>query len=132
MSGTLLVPKTDYPFGRRPIVGYAVGTHGMGDTVRPLHQHERGPRGGAGPHQPLPAEGFRRRGHRLRGARHAGTHTYMGGDLPGPRAVLDSVRAAMRVPDARLSADAPVAIMGYSQGGSSAAWAGTTPVLLRS
>src|SRR3954454_13318907 len=27
VSGTLLVPKTSYPLGRRPIAGYAVGTH---------------------------------------------------------------------------------------------------------
>jgi predicted esterase len=40
VSSTVLVPTTPYP-GRRPVVGYAVGTHGLGDdsTVPILMQH---------------------------------------------------------------------------------------------
>jgi hypothetical protein len=35
VSGTLLVPKARYPLGARPIVGYATGTHGLGDQCAP-------------------------------------------------------------------------------------------------
>lgn len=37
VSGTVLVPTTAYP-GRRPLVGYAVGTHGLGDDCAPSHE----------------------------------------------------------------------------------------------
>jgi pimeloyl-ACP methyl ester carboxylesterase len=51
-----------------------------------------------------------------------GDHTYMAGISQG-QAVLDAIRAASRVPGANLPAGGPVVIMGYSQGGASAAWA---------
>ena len=39
-------------------------------------------------------------------------------------ALMDTVRAAQRLPDAGLSKDAPVVFRGYSQGGGAAMWAG--------
>ena len=51
-----------------------------------------------------------------------GPHTYMVGQSQG-RAVLDIVRAAQRLPGTGLSTQAPVGIMGYSQGGAGAGWA---------
>ncbi|MEV4066533.1 lipase family protein [Nonomuraea dietziae] len=122
VSGTLLVPKTDYPFGRRPIVGYAVGTHGMGDQCAPSTSMNEGREAELALISLFLLKGFAVAVTDYEGLGTPGTHTYMAGISQG-QAVLDSVRAAMRVPDARLSADAPVAIMGYSQGGSSAAWA---------
>lgn len=52
-----------------------------------------------------------------------GEHTYAVGRSEG-HAVLDAVRAAIRLPGSGLSAQAPVAVMGYSQGGGAAVWAG--------
>lgn len=37
--------------------------------------------------------------------------------------MLDAARAAERLPEAGLSADTPVGIMGYSQGGQASSWA---------
>ncbi|CAM5620641.1 Lipase OS=Streptomyces antimycoticus OX=68175 GN=SSPO_046110 PE=3 SV=1 [Streptomyces antimycoticus] len=51
-----------------------------------------------------------------------GDHTYTAGRSEG-HAVLDAARAAQRLPAAGLSPDAPVGIMGYSQGGQAAGWA---------
>jgi pimeloyl-ACP methyl ester carboxylesterase len=39
------------------------------------------------------------------------------------RVALDVLRAALRLPEAGLSPEAPIALMGYSQGGASAGWA---------
>lgn len=52
-----------------------------------------------------------------------GTHTYMVGPAQG-RAVLDVARAAQRLPGTGLARTGPVGIMGYSQGGGAAGWAG--------
>jgi pimeloyl-ACP methyl ester carboxylesterase len=51
-----------------------------------------------------------------------GGHTYMVGQTNG-RTVLDAARAALRLSGAGLSTNAPVGIVGYSQGGQSAGWA---------
>lgn len=51
-----------------------------------------------------------------------GKHTYNVGRSEG-HAVLDVVRAAQRLPGAHLSGVAPVAVVGYSQGGFAAGWA---------
>ncbi len=52
-----------------------------------------------------------------------GTHTYAIKDSAG-HAVLDVVRAAMRLSSAGLSTSAPVVIWGYSEGGQAATAAG--------
>jgi hypothetical protein len=59
---------------------------------------------------------------------------YQGLGVPGPatyiagrseaHVALDALRAAQRVPEARLSSRAPSVVWGYSQGGSAAAWTG--------
>ncbi|MGD8910975.1 MAG: lipase family protein, partial [Chromatiales bacterium] len=49
-------------------------------------------------------------------------HTYMVGQSQG-RVVLDMARAAQRLAKAGLSADAPVGLIGYSQGGAATGWA---------
>lgn len=122
VSGTLLVPTASYPLGRRPIAGYAVGTHGMGDQCAPSAAMENGTEAELALMSLMLLKGWAVAVTDYEGLGTPGDHTYMAGVSQG-HAVLDSIRAAVRVPDANLSDAAPVVIMGYSQGGASAAWA---------
>lgn len=122
VSGTLLVPKASYPLGRRPIIGYAVGTHGLGDQCAPSVSMSQGTEAELALVSLFLLKGFAVAITDYEGLGTPGEHTYMVGISQG-HAVLDSIRAATRVPGAGLSDRAPVAVMGYSQGGASAAWA---------
>lgn len=122
VSGTLLVPRSAYSGGARPIVGYAVGTHGLGDQCAPSAAMARGAEAELAIIGLMLLKGWAVAVTDYEGLGTPGDHTYMVGASQG-HAVLDSIRAAMRVPGAGLSESAPVVVMGYSQGGSSAAWA---------
>ncbi|MEU0571371.1 lipase family protein [Nonomuraea sp. NPDC005983] len=122
VSGTLLVPKAPYALGRRPIIGYAVGTHGLGDQCAPSVSMSQGREAELALVSLFLLKGFAVAITDYEGLGTPGQHTYMAGVSQG-HAVLDSIRAATRVSGAGLSAQAPVAVVGYSQGGASAAWA---------
>lgn len=122
VSGTLLVPKASYALGKRPVVGYATGTHGLGDQCAPSVSMSQGREAELALISLFLLKGFAVAVTDYEGLGTPGTHTYMAGISQG-HAVLDSIRAASRVPGAGLSATAPVAVMGYSQGGASAGWA---------
>ncbi|MGN9839693.1 lipase family protein [Nonomuraea sp. H19] len=122
VSGTLLVPKSGYPLGTRPIIGYAVGSHGLGDQCAPSVSMSQGREAELALVSLFLLKGFAVVMTDYEGLGTPGQHTYMAGISQG-HAVLDSIKAAMRVPGAGLSARAPVAVMGYSQGGASAGWA---------
>ncbi|MFC4014864.1 lipase family protein [Nonomuraea purpurea] len=122
VSGTLLVPKSGYPLGARPIVGYAVGTHGLGDQCAPSVSMSQGKEAELALVSLFLLKGFAVAITDYEGLGTPGRHTYMAGISQG-HAVLDSIRAAIRVPGSGLSDRAPVAVMGYSQGGASAGWA---------
>ncbi|MEU6710589.1 lipase family protein [Nonomuraea sp. NPDC046802] len=122
VSGTLLVPKSGYPLGARPIVGYAVGTHGLGDKCAPSASMSQGKEAELALVSLFLLKGFAVAITDYEGLGTPGRHTYMAGISQG-HAVLDSIRAATRVPGSGLSDRAPVAVMGYSQGGASAGWA---------
>ncbi|WP_219460431.1 lipase family protein [Nonomuraea rhizosphaerae] len=122
VSGTLLVPKAGYLLGKRPIIGYAVGTHGLGDQCAPSASMGRGQEAELALVSLFLLKGFAVVVTDYEGLGTPGTHTYMAGISQG-HAVLDSIRAATRVSGAGLATGGPVAIMGYSQGGASAAWA---------
>ncbi|GAB2908210.1 lipase family protein [Nonomuraea fastidiosa] len=122
VSGTLLVPKAGYPLGRRPIIGYAVGTHGLGDQCAPSVSMSQGREAELALVSLFLLKGYAVAITDYEGLGTPGQHTYMAGISQG-HAVLDSIRAATRVPGAGLSDEAPVGIMGYSQGGASAGWA---------
>ncbi|MBN6052741.1 triacylglycerol lipase, partial [Nonomuraea sp. RK-328] len=123
VSGTLLVPKAAYPLGRRPVIGYATGTHGLGDQCAPSASMSRGGEAELALVSLFLLKGFAVSITDYEGLGTPGQHTYMVGVSQG-HAVLDSIRAATRVSGAGLSDRAPVAVMGYSQGGASAGWAG--------
>lgn len=121
VSGSVIVPKAPWAGpGRRPVIGYAVGTQGIGDTCAPSRLFTEG----------IEYEGFfmlglLARGYALavtdyEGLGTAGAHTYMDRVSQG-HTVLDAVRAAQRLPGTGLSATHPVALYGYSQGGGAAA-----------
>ncbi|MGN9779917.1 lipase family protein [Nonomuraea sp. ZG12] len=122
VSGTLLVPKASYSLGARPIVGYATGTHGLGDQCAPSVSMSEGREAELALISLFLLKGFAVAVTDYEGLGTPGTHTYMAGVSQG-HGVLDSIRAATRVPGAGLSNRAPVAVMGYSQGGASAGWA---------
>ncbi len=121
VSGTILVPTTPY-LGKRPIVGYAVGTHGLGDGCAPSRQMADGVETETAQVMLAIAKGWAVALTDYEGLGTPGQHTYVVGPSLG-HAVLDAIRAASRVPGLGLAADAPTLIWGYSEGGAAATWA---------
>ena len=120
VSGTILVPTAPY-VGKRPIVGYAVGTHGLGDGCAPSRQMADGVETESAQVMLAIARGWAVALTDYEGLGTPGQHTYVVGPSLG-HAVLDVVRAASRA-GVGLAADAPVLIWGYSEGGAAATWA---------
>lgn len=122
VSGTVLVPTTPWiGLGKRPLVSWAVGTRGVGDSCAPSYTLTQGT-----DYEGLFIKGLLDRGWAVavtdyEGLGTPGMHTYMVGPSQG-RAVLDMARAAQRLPGSGLSG-APTAVFGYSQGGGAAGWA---------
>jgi pimeloyl-ACP methyl ester carboxylesterase len=121
ISGMILVPKGLDP-AKLPIVGFAPGTQGLGDDCAPSRQVLAGLQ-----YESLAIDRLLLRGWAVAMTDYEklgtpGTHTYMVGRSQGP-ALLDVVRAARRLPADRLSSTSPVALYGYSQGGSASSWA---------
>lgn len=120
VSGTVLVPPTPWTGdGPRPIVSYTIGTHGLGDQCAPSYQLASGTEQEFGLMSQALARGWAVVVTDYEGLGTPGNHTYVVQRSEG-RAALDIVRAATQVPGAALSADAPVGIWGYSQGGGAA------------
>lgn len=123
VTGTVLVPRTPYRDGPRPLLGYAVGTQGLADMVASASwQLRRGVE-----YEGLFIQQALRRGWAVAitdypGLGNNGTHPYVMGRALGP-AVLDSMRAARQLDAAGLDSDGPLAICGYSEGGCAAGWA---------
>ncbi|WP_308259254.1 lipase family protein [Pseudonocardia sp. H11422] len=121
VSGTLLLPPGEWTGpGERPVVSYAVGTHGLGDQCAPSAQLASGTEQELVLVQQALARGWAVVVTDYEGLGIPGDHTYVVARAEG-HAVLDAVRAAIAVPTAGLSAGAPVGIWGYSQGGGAAA-----------
>ncbi|MDI3405158.1 lipase family protein [Streptomyces cavernicola] len=122
VSGTVIVPD-DGKTTPRPLITYAVGTVGIGDKCAP----SAGFPGGTTAEAPL-VNAALVRGYAVvvtdyEGLGTPGDHTYMVEAAQGS-AVLDAARAAQRHSDAAkfgVSPEAPVGIMGYSQGGGASA-----------
>lgn len=124
VSGTLLLPPGEWDGqGKRPIVSYAIGTHGLGDRCAPSAQLGNGTEQELGLMRMALDRGWAVVVTDYEGLGTPGPHTYTVALSEG-HAVLDAVRAAVAVPDAGLAADAPVGIWGYSQGGGAAGAAG--------
>ncbi|UGY92959.1 lipase family protein [Streptomyces gobiensis] len=121
VSGTVIVPN-DGKTGDRPIVTYAVGTVGLADQCAPSHTFPSGLTKEGSLIQQALQRGWAVAVTDYEGLGTPGTHTYTVGRSAG-HAVLDAARAAQRLPEAGLSAESPVGIMGYSQGGQASSWA---------
>lgn len=121
VSGTVIVPQ-DGRTGPRPLITYAVGTVGMGDSCAPSNNLPYGTSMEANLIQQLTLRGWAVVVTDYEGLGTPGVHTYTVGPSAG-HAVLDAARAATRLPGAGLSATTPVGIMGYSQGGQASSWA---------
>jgi dienelactone hydrolase len=124
VSGTILVPTAAWTGpGQRPIVAYAVGTQGLGDGCAPSKAMPTGLLYEQGTVQQALDKGWAVVVTDYQGLGTPGDHTYIIRKAEA-HAVLDALRAASRLPEAGLSANAPVGIWGYSQGGQAAAAAG--------
>lgn len=124
VSGTVIVPKTPWiGLGRRPVVGVAAGTRGLGDECAPSYTLSTGTDYEGLFIANLLSKGFAVVVTDYEGLGMPGPHTYVVGQSEG-RALLDSVRAAQRLSGTGLSSSNPVGLMGYSQGGGAAGWAG--------
>ncbi|WP_198652314.1 NPCBM/NEW2 domain-containing protein [Nocardioides allogilvus] len=122
VTGQLVVPNKAWSgTGPRPLIAYAVGTQGLGDTCAPSRLSD----GGGLEYENLFIAGLLAKGFAVvltdyQGLGTPGVHTYMSREVQG-RAVLDSVRAALNVPNTGLTTSTPIGLTGYSQGGGAAA-----------
>ncbi|MDV6011715.1 alpha/beta fold hydrolase [Haloechinothrix sp. LS1_15] len=123
VSGTLLVPDVEWQGeGERPLVSYAVGTHGIGDHCAPSYAMRTGTEQEVALLASALSRGWAVVVTDYEGLGTPGVHTYATGQSQG-RAVLDAARAATHLEQAELTGDGPVGVLGYSQGGQSAAFA---------
>jgi len=121
VSGMVLVPAAPSP-GTRPLVAYAPGTQGWGDQCAPSRMIPAGSFGELAAVNGLLARGWAVVVTDYPGLGTPGPHRYNVGIAEG-LAVLDALRAAVRLPPAGLDPSAPAAVAGYSQGGGAAGWA---------
>jgi Secretory lipase len=110
------------PRGMRPLLGYAIGTHGIGDAAAPSRLLPRGLEWEAALIAQALARGWAVAITDYEGLGTPGDHVYMVGRALGPN-VLDSMRAARALAPEELPVGGPAAIIGYSEGGAAAAWA---------
>jgi hypothetical protein len=123
VSGTILVPTAAWTGpGSRPLVSYAVGTRGLGDSCAPSYTLSHGVDYEDTTILSLIEQGWAVAVSDYQGSGTPGLHTYMVGPAEG-HAVLDIARAAQRLTGTELSTSTPVGLMGYSQGGGAAGWA---------
>ncbi|MDF1781249.1 MAG: alpha/beta fold hydrolase [Alcanivoracaceae bacterium] len=124
VTGTVLVPSTPWSgAGNRPVVSYAVGTHGLAQHCAPSRQIAAGT-----DYENANIAAALRAGYTVLVTDNPGyttgkVPTYLAGKAQG-HAALDIVAAAAQIPSAGISTNAPTAVWGYSQGGQTAAWAG--------
>jgi hypothetical protein len=100
----------------RPLIGYAIGSQGLADRCAPSKQLADGTEYEAGAIRAMLERGWVVALTDYPGLGTPGDHTYVVGQANG-RAVLDSMRAARKLPQAGLADDGPLALFGYSEGG---------------
>jgi hypothetical protein len=121
ISGTVFVPTAPYS-GTRPVMAYSPGTQGWGDQCAPSREIAANDFDEQFAVSNLLAKGWAVVVTDYPGLGTPGGEAYNVG-IPEGYGVLDSLRAATRLPGAGLSTGAPMGIEGYSQGGSAADWA---------
>jgi hypothetical protein len=122
VSGTLAVLDDGMPVADRPLVAYNIGTHGLAPKCAPSYLVRKGEDPEEGLMAGVVGRGWAIMVTDYEGQGTPGPHTYTSGLATG-RAVLDGVRAALRLPAAGLGKDTKVGLWGYSEGGFASAWA---------
>ena len=117
VSGMVLAPELPPAEGGYPVVAWAHGTTGIADTCAPS---KSGVAGLPAEIQDLATEGYVVTATDYEGLGTDGMHPYLVGTSEG-RSVLDSIRAAIALPEAHAGDRAVV--IGLSQGGHAALWA---------
>ncbi len=123
VSGTVLVPSAVWTgTGPRPVILYAVGTHGLANDCAPSRQMAKGT-----DYENANIAAALKAGYAVLVSDYAGylngaSSTYLAGASQG-HAVLDIFTAATSIPATGITATSKAAIWGYSQGGQSSAWA---------
>lgn len=123
VTGTVIVPTASWKGrGDRPVISYAVGTHGLNQSCAPSLQLAAGT-----DYETANIVAALRAGYAVLisdnpGYTNGDTPTYLAGKAQG-HAVLDIIRAAAQIPQAGISSNAKAAVWGYSQGGQTASWA---------
>lgn len=120
VTGAVLVPEGPAPPGGRPVLALAHGTVGIADACAPSTAPP-----GSGTELERLAEPFLGRGWVVaatdyQGLGTPGVHPYLVARAAA-HDVLDSVRAAARLPDSEVEATSAVLVFGHSQGGQAAA-----------
>lgn len=121
VTGSVIMPTARWGGSdSRPMLSYAVGTHGLGQSCAPSLQLAAGT-----DYEKANIAAAINRGYAVLVTDNAGytngdTPTYLAGQSQA-HAVLDIVTAATQIPEAAISDDR-VAIWGYSQGGQTGAW----------
>lgn len=123
VTGTVIVPKAAWRgLGARPVISYAVGTHGLNQSCAPSLQLAQGTDYESANIAAALQAGYSVLISDNPGYTNGDTPTYLAGKAQG-HAVLDIIKAAAQIPGAGVSASAKAAIWGYSQGGQTASWA---------
>ncbi|MBA0127154.1 hypothetical protein H0B56_16510 [Haloechinothrix sp. YIM 98757] len=122
VSGTVIVPQEEWTGdGARPLVSYAVGTHGLGPECAPSYLMAKGEESEYSLFEQALARGWAVVVTDYEGLGTPGPHTYVAGRSLG-HAQLDAARAAQNLGDANVDSDAPVGLWGYSEGGFATGW----------
>jgi secretory lipase len=117
--GTLMVPKSPYPAGARPLVSYQPATDSLGDQCNPSYKL----RAGTEYELPLMMQALQH-GWAVVVTDYEGPQNAFGAGRMAGHAVLDGVRAAEALPGTDLAgATTPVGLWGYSGGGLATSWA---------
>ena len=122
VSGTLLLPVGARGRQPLPLIAYAVGTHGIADDAAPSRLLSTGRDWEAGLMALVLGRGCAVVITDYQGLGTPGDHAYMVGRALGCN-VLDAIRAGRQLAPAELPDGGPTAVMGYSEGGTAAAWA---------
>ncbi|MEV3903838.1 lipase family protein [Mycobacterium sp. NPDC050551] len=131
VTGTYIRPTLPWTGpGPRPLVSFAVGTHGQGDQCAPSrlineYLYQNRVLDTFLEYELLLIQRMIKRGWAVvvtdyEGLGTPGVHTYVN-RLASGHAVLDAARAARGLPDSGLDPAGPIALYGYSQGGAATA-----------
>lgn len=122
VTGTVAVPATATTTGPRPLLTWAHGTTGLGDTCAPSKSYVEGKAAENLLASAATAQGWAFVATDYQGLGTAGDHPYLVGRSEGPN-VLDAARAAEQLTATGVTSASKVLVLGHSQGGGSAAFA---------